>query len=147
MINVMKLKAYSHQEEKIMTNLKCMMKLSENTRKAFERQKENIVKFQKSILCYLLFNMFFVVPIFLLNEKFISYMPKVYVILMIFYYLFKLTYFHIGLSIFSSIFNVIFNVIFLKYDIKKLVFSFVIIISDIALNIYWLQNGGIWTIQ
>lgn len=126
-----------------MTNLKCMMKLSENTRKAFERQKENIVKFQKSILCYLLFNMFFVVPIFLLNEKFISYMPKVYVILMIFYYLFKLTYFHIGLSIFFSIFNVI----FFKSDIKKLVFSFVIIILDIALNIYWLQNGGIWTIQ
>lgn len=126
-----------------MTNLKCMMKLSENTRKAFERQKENIVKFQKSILCYLLFNMIFVVPIFLLNEKFISYMPKVYIILMIFYYLFKLTYFHIGLSIFSSIFNVI----FFKSDIKKLVFSFVIIISDIALNIYWLQNGGIWTIQ
>lgn len=119
------------------------MKLSENTRKAFERQKENIVKFQKSILCYLLFNMIFVVPIFLLNEKFISYMPKVYIILMIFYYLFKLTYFHIGLSIFSSIFNVI----FFKSDIKKLVFSFVIIISDIALNIYWLQNGGIWTIQ
>lgn len=126
-----------------MTNLKFMMKLSENTRKAFEKQKENIVKFQKSIFCYLLFNMFFVVPIFLLNEKFISYMPKVYIILMIFYYLFKLTCFHIGLSIFFSIYNVIFS----KSDIKKLVFSFVIIISDIALNIYWLQNGGIWTIQ
>lgn len=126
-----------------MTNLKCMMKLSGNTRKAFEKQRDNIVKFQKSILYYLLFNIFFVVPIFLLNEKFISYMPKVYIILMIFYYLFKLTYFHIGLSIFFSIYNVI----FLKSDIKKLVFSFVIIISDIALNIYWLQNGGIWTIQ
>lgn len=104
---------------------------------------ENIVKFQKSIFYYLLFNMVFVVPIILLNEKFISYMPKVYIILMIFYYLFKLTYFHIGLSIFFSVYNVI----FLKSDFKKLIFSFMIIISDIALNIYWLQNGGIWTIQ
>lgn len=126
-----------------MTNLKCMMKLSENTRKAFEKQKDKIVRFQKSIFYYLLFNMVFVVPIILLNEKFISYMPKVYIILMIFYYLFKLTYFHVGLSVFFSIYNMI----FLKSGIKKLVFSFAIIVSDIALNIYWLQNGGIWAIQ
>lgn len=126
-----------------MINLKGMMKLSNNIHKAFEKQKEKLVKFQKSVLWYLLFNVFLVFPIFCLNEKYFFCMPKLYIILMIYYYVFKLTYFHIGVSILFSIYNMI----FLKSNVKNSFFSLIIIILDIILNVYWLKNGEIWTIQ
>lgn len=99
---------------------------------------------------YFTVNILFVLPIILFtvfssffNEFFnrIDFRPAVYIILMIFYYFYKLTYVHIILCILFLIFfaGEIFK--------NKKILYLIVISADISVNVFWLIFGVSYTVQ
>lgn len=101
---------------------------------------------KKGIFIYLSANCIFIIPIILLTFFRPDFYPSIYIVLMTFYHIFKITYLHI-----------LFDAVVLIYCISELVkrkMSFIFLLMfilitaiNICLNIYWIIEGKMWTIQ
>lgn len=107
------------------------------------------MKFSKAISIYLTINIIYIIPVVYLTvfgpETISNVFYPDYISSMIFYYLFRLTYVHILLSI-VLIFLLVCKHIYKKS--KRLFFiSLSLAVADILLNIFWVIFGVFWTIQ
>lgn len=104
--------------------------------------------YQHILLVYLITNIFFILPVIFITEYAsffnnlnIEFVLRFYVILMIFYHLFKFTYVNIILCILLFIFYI--N----KYRKNKKIIVFVVIFTDVLVNVYWIVNGYSYMVQ
>ena len=91
--------------------------------------------YQHILLVYLITNIFFILPVIFITEYAsffnnlnIEFVLRFYVILMIFYHLFKFTYVN-------------------KYRKNKKIIVFVVIFTDVLVNVYWIVNGYSYMVQ
>ena len=100
---------------------------------------------QIGVMIYFVVNILFLLPIVLLNELKPDVAPPVYIIMLILYYLLRLTYIHIigalGLLAYS-----IYKVVKEK-SLRMFFGTLCVFVLDVVLNIYWIMNGYIYTIQ
>lgn len=99
----------------------------------------------KSSWIYFLANVLIILPMIFINSANAEYYPGAYIILMIIYHVFKLTY----LNIFLAGLLIIYSLITYFKEKKKshILISFLLAAICIAANVYWLNAGYIWTVQ
>ena len=100
---------------------------------------------QIGVMIYFVVNILFLLPIVFLNELKPDVAPPVYIIMLILYYLLQLTYIHLigafGLLLYSIYKGV------KEKSLRMLLGTLCVFALDVALNIYWIMNGYIYTIQ
>lgn len=97
------------------------------------------------LMIYFVVNILFLLPIVFLNELKPDVAPPMYIVMLILYYLFRLTYIHLignlGMLVYS-----IYKLVKEK-SLQSFILSLCVVVLDMALNIYWILNGHIYTVQ
>ena len=97
------------------------------------------------VTVYFVVNIFFLLPIVFLNEFKPDGVPVIYIVMLILYYLLQLTYIHL-IGNFGMLLYNIYKLVKEK-SLSRFFWSFCVLVLDVALNIYWIINGYIYTIQ
>lgn len=100
---------------------------------------------QIGVMVYFVVNILFLLPIVFLNEFKPDVTPAVYIVMLILYYLFRLTYIHLIGNLGVLIYNV-YRLVKEK-SLRRFLGDLCVLVLDVALNIYWIMNGHIYTIQ
>lgn len=100
---------------------------------------------QIGVTVYFVVNILFLLPIVFLNEFKPDVTPVVYIVMLILYYLFRLTYIHLIGNLGVLIYNV-YRLVKEK-SLRRFLGDLCVLVLDVALNIYWIMNGYIYTIQ
>ena len=90
-------------------------------------------------------NILFLLPMVFLNELKPVSAPVMYIVMLILYYLFRLTYIHLIGNLGMLVYN-IYKLVKEK-SLRRFFLSLCVLVLDIALNIYWILNGHIYTVQ
>ena len=100
---------------------------------------------QNGLMIYFVVNILFLLPMVFLNELKPDVAPTMYLAILILYYLFRLTYIHLignlGMLVYS-----IYKLVKEKF-LQSFIWSLCVVALDMALNIYWVFNGHIYTVQ
>lgn len=105
-------------------------------------------KINKAVLIYAAVNILFLLPIVCINE--LAFEPPhffiviLYMIGVIFYYIYNLTYVHIAVHALLALYS---TVKFIKNrQSKKFIVCIIIAAFGIIINIYWAANGHPYTV-
>lgn len=100
---------------------------------------------QIGLMVYFVVNILFLLPIVFLNEIQPDAAPPMYIVMLILYYLFRLTYIHLIGNLGMLVYN-IYKLIKEK-SLRSFFGTLCVLALDVVLNIYWILNGDIYTVQ
>ena len=106
---------------------------------------ENRTYVQNGWMIYFVVNILFLLPMVFLNELKPDVAPAMYLAMLILYYLFRLTYIHLlgnlGMLVYNS------YKLVKEKSLRRFMGALCVSVLDVVLNIYWIINGHIYTIQ
>lgn len=106
---------------------------------------KNRSKLHICVMFYYVVNILFLLPIVFLNELKPDVAPTGYIVMLILYYLLRLTYIHL-IGVLGMLVYSIYKLV--KEKSLQLFWKIAcVFVLDVALNVYWIMNGYGYTIQ
>lgn len=100
---------------------------------------------QNGLMIYFVVNILFLLPMVFLNELKPDVAPAMYLAMLILYYLFRLTYIHLIGNLGMLVYNT--YKLVKEKSLRRFIGTLGVVVLDVALNIYWILNGHIYTVQ
>ena len=100
---------------------------------------------QNGLMIYFVVNILFLLPMVFLNELKPDVTPAMYLAMLILYYLFRLTYIHLIGNLGMLVYNT--YKLVKEKSLRRFIGILGVVVLDVALNIYWILNGHIYTVQ